>query len=615
MVRLRLGVITDPGEQLEELVRLTYLSEEEVEQRVQICRHIQATFRRSGHPAAAVHPFGSSVNSLGFPGCDLDIYLDLGPAAPPGGPALDTEHQRVRAALRLLREMPQCARVQGILQARVPIVKFVHRDTGVACDISFRNRMSVANTQFIRACVDADARVRDLLVSLRYFAKVQGLAGGGGGSRISNYALTLLALTFLQQRRPPLLRTVAELQAAPDLPEDRIDGWNCSFPAASAVLAPPAPASSLRLLAEFFAWAAAINFPSVVVCPLLGRLVARADLQQPELVAATFPAGRAFMGADGLQTEKPMCLQDPFELRHNVCRGLPERAVRGLARYFGAAALLVARMVEGKEQVVGGLNAVFGLALEGEEEEGGLEEVLVVLGEEVRQVFRAPVHLVLPADYMQLFAGREVVEVAAELVTTVLRDCLGLEQREVGGKRSSDEFKEEVAKKIKLNHETKAEVVNGEMPKENIVEGDKEKDDETTSEEVEKSEPKSGCDDARGRYRVVGGEWVVWWTVWAGRRRAGAEVAADLGVVERERRVTEVVVGEGVKLEEPEVAATCHLVAARSATGQVHLWLALAKTYSRKRAFESLVSWFRPFLADVTGRLVRERIAASKLAQ
>ena len=33
----------------------------------------------SGFQFCRVHPFGSSVNSLGFPGCDLDIYLDLGP--------------------------------------------------------------------------------------------------------------------------------------------------------------------------------------------------------------------------------------------------------------------------------------------------------------------------------------------------------------------------------------------------------------------------------------------------------------------------------------------------------------------------------------------------------
>ena len=48
-------------------------------ERVEICRHLQQAFMESGFQFCRVHPFGSSVNSLGFPGCDLDIYLDLGP--------------------------------------------------------------------------------------------------------------------------------------------------------------------------------------------------------------------------------------------------------------------------------------------------------------------------------------------------------------------------------------------------------------------------------------------------------------------------------------------------------------------------------------------------------
>ena len=186
----------------------------------------------SGFPFCQVHPFGSSVNSLGFPGCDLDIYLDLGPEGvessdyqnvlsgsnpkmerafeltPKGErgeesgekakiseveelkqeikkqkdvwaeaaelvkvePELEqpdpiSQQQKVRTAAKILRGVPDCSRVHPILQvisffsvasfprplvsklsrckfvqARVPIVKFTHRDTGVQCDISFKNR-------------------------------------------------------------------------------------------------------------------------------------------------------------------------------------------------------------------------------------------------------------------------------------------------------------------------------------------------------------------------------------------------------------------------------------------------------------------------------------------
>merc|ERR1719234_299307 len=84
VVKMRLSVIHDPEEQVEGLVQLTYLSEEEVNQRVGICRDLQQAFIEAGFHFCQVHPFGSSVNSLGFPGCDLDIYLDLGPSSVEG---------------------------------------------------------------------------------------------------------------------------------------------------------------------------------------------------------------------------------------------------------------------------------------------------------------------------------------------------------------------------------------------------------------------------------------------------------------------------------------------------------------------------------------------------
>ena len=175
VVKMRLSLIHNPEQQLEELVRLTYLSQEEVDERVKICQNLQDAFRDSGFPHCRVHPFGSSVNSLGFPGCDLDIYVDLRPDQTEGTEQVNktgkeepvSQQQSVRTAAKLLRELPSCSRVHPILQARVPIVKFTDRDTGVQCDISFKNRLSVVNTAWIRLCVDSDPRVRSFLVTLR----------------------------------------------------------------------------------------------------------------------------------------------------------------------------------------------------------------------------------------------------------------------------------------------------------------------------------------------------------------------------------------------------------------------------------------------------------------
>ena len=43
----------------------------------------------------------------------------------------------------------QVSHVQQIRGAKVPIVKFMHVPSGLSCDVSFKNLMSVMNTSFI----------------------------------------------------------------------------------------------------------------------------------------------------------------------------------------------------------------------------------------------------------------------------------------------------------------------------------------------------------------------------------------------------------------------------------------------------------------------------------
>ena len=159
-VMMRLSLLVDPEDQLAELTGMLDLDPDEVKKRVNICINMQRTSANSDYSRCIVYPFGSSVNGLGFPGCDLDIYMDLDqheaavPESSKDGPLASvpvtvTERQKVRTATKILSSVPQCSRLTPIINARVPIVKFIHRPTGIHCDVSFKECVTNSPTQIL----------------------------------------------------------------------------------------------------------------------------------------------------------------------------------------------------------------------------------------------------------------------------------------------------------------------------------------------------------------------------------------------------------------------------------------------------------------------------------
>ncbi len=71
------------SEQMRRLAEAVRMRPEEFASRAEMCRHLEATFLRlipGGVKGCRVVPFGSTVNGLGFRGCDLDLYVDMGTA-------------------------------------------------------------------------------------------------------------------------------------------------------------------------------------------------------------------------------------------------------------------------------------------------------------------------------------------------------------------------------------------------------------------------------------------------------------------------------------------------------------------------------------------------------
>ncbi|XP_064359266.1 speckle targeted PIP5K1A-regulated poly(A) polymerase [Dromaius novaehollandiae] len=333
----------DVDAQMSRLVELFELSEGERRLRQLLVTLFQEVFSEF-FPGCTVLPFGSSVNGFDAHGCDLDLFLDLeraksiraaarGALAAAGGssdsddsllgdtePAAPAVLELVAAVLR--RCVPGVRRVRAVPSARRPVVKFCHKESGLLGDVSIDNRLALRNTAFLRLCAEADGRVRPLVYALRYWAKQQGLAGSpsGGGPLLTNYALTLLALFFLQTRSPPVLPALARLrELAGDEDRSVVEGWDCSFPRDASALGSSANAESPgSLLAEFFRVFGDYDFAGRVISLREGRA-----LPLPSALLAE-AGGRLKLG--------PFNLQDPFELSHNVAANVTEKTAARFGR-------------------------------------------------------------------------------------------------------------------------------------------------------------------------------------------------------------------------------------------------------------------------------------------
>ncbi|NXP60878.1 STPAP polymerase, partial [Chloropsis cyanopogon] len=179
--------------------------------------------------------------------------------------------------------------------------------------------LALFNTRFLRLCASADPRVRPLGYALRLWAGRQRLAGNraGGGPLLTNYALSLLLVLFLQSRSPPVLPSVRRLRQLAG-PQDRaqVGGWDCSFPRDAAALEPSGNRqSAASLLAEFFSYFSTLDLGGLLLSPLEGRALPRPP---PGTLGGLRPG--------------PLTLQDPFELCHNVAANVTARTVSRFVR-------------------------------------------------------------------------------------------------------------------------------------------------------------------------------------------------------------------------------------------------------------------------------------------
>ncbi|XP_043531056.1 speckle targeted PIP5K1A-regulated poly(A) polymerase [Chiloscyllium plagiosum] len=350
----------DVDEQMKQLLQLFELTESEKTLRELIVSLLQEVFLEF-FPSCRILPFGSSVNAFGIHGCDMDLFLDLeNTKAFQAHARSKVETEEVNGikedaqfetqsedsilsdidlgtsttaevlqlvATVLQKCVPGIHKVQAVTTARLPVVKFIHKESGLQGDISINNRLAVRNTQFLQLCASLDQRVRPLVYAVRYWAKQKQLAGNpfGGGPLMNNYAVTLLVVFFLQNRTPPVLPTVNHLKELADEDDQCvIDGWDCTFPSNQSKVEPSPNSEGLcGLLAEFYKFYSQFDFAGTVISLSEGKAHLVTDFIGPE--------------SETNLRLGPINIQDPFELSHNISGNINERTGQKFKRQLDEA--------------------------------------------------------------------------------------------------------------------------------------------------------------------------------------------------------------------------------------------------------------------------------------
>lgn len=203
-----------------------------------------------------------------------------------------------------------------IPRARVPLLKFLHPGCNAYCDVNFTNSMGIHSSGFIQHLIQFDYRIYPLMMVVKFWATTHELSGTG---RITNYCLVMMVIFFLQTLPVnPLLPPVDVFQH--HVPMLEVCGWNVAFNRnlKQQVLN---MARLEKLLKEFFEFLSTYDYETYMMCPLFGKSYKKEDFSQAVEPPPEFRLYRKYVQnfpEDTFPNLKPLCVQDPFELKMNI---------------------------------------------------------------------------------------------------------------------------------------------------------------------------------------------------------------------------------------------------------------------------------------------------------
>ncbi|KPP77957.1 poly(A) RNA polymerase GLD2-like [Scleropages formosus] len=164
--------------------------------RAQLQKEIRALF-----PHSTVYLAGSTLNGFGSRSSDADLCLVI----KDGSVDQRTDAVYILSLIRkLLYRLSYIERPQ-LIRAKVPILKFRDKVSGVEFDLNVNNIVGIRNTFLLRTYAYIESRVRPIILVIKKWARYRGINDASRGT-LSSYSLVLMVLHYLQKPVIPCLQ-------------------------------------------------------------------------------------------------------------------------------------------------------------------------------------------------------------------------------------------------------------------------------------------------------------------------------------------------------------------------------------------------------------------------
>ncbi|KAL4003050.1 Cid1 poly A polymerase family protein [Acanthocheilonema viteae] len=276
-----------------------------------LCRELEGFLRRFYRTDCHLSLFGSAGNGFGLLGSDADICLRFGRGVRPED--IDSAEVICRVA-EVVRKMPGITFVSEIPHAKVPIVKFRCRNH-LEADLSLYNVLALENTRLLRTYSKLDERIHKLGIMTKIWAKSCEIGNASKGS-LSSYSYIIMLIHYLQRTNPPVAPFLQEIappgRCRKPVIIDDCDVYFCSFEDLEWTVYNRSTVGELWIgFLDYFG--TKFDFTQEVV-----------QIRQTQRL----------MKLDKGWQSRPIAIEDPFDLTHNLSSGVHSKTMAYIHKSF-----------------------------------------------------------------------------------------------------------------------------------------------------------------------------------------------------------------------------------------------------------------------------------------